>query len=254
MNAHNLNEENLYAPIPGNIPDPVADTKVAPYKFIGLLKMTFPNGKKYFGTGTVIAKSNENDSHYVLTCAHNLYDSEDGGKATKIEFVRAYNDPDKPFPSIEAVSWKYPDGYPAVSVSKHHEKILLLENKIDLLQKDINLDYGIVKLASKVNSVDGFPGLIVKTTEELKNLAVQINGYGWLDEKMSSAKGPIKEVGDKYLRYPISTRVGASGSAITKGNSKEIVGIHTRGYDDKLNQGVRITQTVKDEFLGWMNE
>ncbi len=252
MKINNLNEENVFAPIPGNKPKHVVDTEVAPYKFIGLLNMTFPNGEKYFGTGTVIAKSTEKDSFYVLTCAHNLYDFEDGGKATKIEFIRAYNDPDAPFPSIEAVSWDYPEKYPDVAVSRHHEKRLLSENKVDLLQEDINLDYGIVKLKSSVNSIDGFPGLIVKTTGELQDLAAQINGYGWLDEKMSNAKGLIKEVGDKYLRYPISTEEGASGSAITKGDSKEIVGIHTRGYDDKLNQGVRITQEVKDKLLSWM--
>lgn len=252
METKNLNKENMFAPIPGNVPEKVKDTKITPYKFVGLLKMTFPNGEEYVGTGTVIAKGIEKDSFYVLTCAHNLYDKSDGGKAKKIEFVRAYNDPDKPFASIEAASWHYPEKYPDVAISRHDEKTLLLENNIDMLQVDINLDYGIVKLKSSVNSVDGFPGLVVKTSKELQDLAVEINGYGWFDEKMSHAKGLIKEVGDKYLRYPISTKVGASGSAIKKGNSKEIIGIHTRGYNDKLNQGVRITESVKNEIFDWM--
>lgn len=252
METNNLNVENVFVPIPGNVPKHVLDSKLIPYRFTGLLKMTFPNGKMYFGTGIVIAKGTEKDSFYVLTCAHNLYDISDGGQTTKIEFVRAYNDPEMPFQSIKAVSWHYPAGFPAVAISRYDEKKFLLENRYDALKGDINLDYGIVKLYSSVNSVDGFPLLVVKTTQELQDLAVQINGYGWFNKRMSDSQGLIKEVGDMYLRYPISTKAGAAGSAIAKVNYKEIVGIHTRGYNEKFNQGVRITDSVKNEIFGWM--
>lgn len=234
MKANNLNDENIFSPIPGNIPEQVQDTKVVPYKYVGLLRITFPNGKTYTGTGTVIAKNAEKDSHYVLTCAYNLYSAQDGGQATKVVFIRAYNDPVQPYESVEASGFHYPVSYP----TRYNESI--------------DLDYGVVILKSAVNSVDGFPGIVVKTTEELKDLAVQINGYGFFGEKMSNAKGLIKEVGDNYIRYPISTGRGANGSAIAAQNGKEIVGIHTRTYNWEFNQGVRITERVKNEILGWM--
>lgn len=250
METDNLNNKNVLGPIPGNDPVPVKDTKVSPYKFVGLLRVAFPNGKVYIGTGTVIAKDAEKESFYVLTCAHILYAVGNGGKAVKVEFIRGYNDPDKPFEPIQAVSWYYPAAYPPFGISEHNEKIVL-ENKIGR-ENEINLDYGVVKLKSAVNSVDGFPEIVVKTSQELQDLAVQINGYGWFEEKMSHAQGLIKEVGNEYLRYPISTNGGTAGAAIVKGDNKEIVGIQTRIHDYKLNQGVRITERVKSEILGWM--
>lgn len=244
-------EENVFEPIPGSNPVHVVDTTKEPYKNVGLLRMTFPNNKTYIGTGTVIAKDDEKNSFYVLTCAHNLYDSSDGGKATKIEFLRAFNDPDEPYPSIDAVTWHYPPGYPDVAISRTEENDLLKSNH-EKVGAEISLDYGIVKLKSAVNSPEGFPGIVVKTKEELQDLAVQINGYGFFGKKMSHVDGPIKVVGDTYLRYPLSTKKGASGSAIATTNGKQIVGIHTRAYSEAYNQGIRIIESVKNHILDWM--
>lgn len=251
METNNLFEIEVFEPIPGSNPVHVVDTTKEPYKNVGLLRMTFPNNKTYIGTGTVIAKGEEKNSLYVLTCAHNLYDSSDGGKATKIEFLRAFNDPTKPFDSIEAVSWHYPAGYPAVAISRVDEN-KLLKSQHEKVGAEISLDYGIVKLKTSVASVEGFPVMTVKTKADLENLPVQINGYGYFGKQMSHVAGPIKEVGDTYLRYPLSTKKGASGSAIATENAKQIVGIHTRAYNEKYNQGIRIIERVKNEILGWM--
>lgn len=251
METNHFQEKEVFEPIPGSNPEHVADTTKEPYKNVGLLRMTFPNNKTYIGTGTIIAKGEEKNSLFILTCAHNLYDLSDGGEVTKVEFLRGFNDPTKPFASIEAESWHYPSGYPSVAISKVDEN-QLLKSKDVKVETEISLDYGIVKLKSLVNSEDGFPVMVVKTKEDLENLDVQINGYGYFGKKMSHVAGPIKQVGDTYLRYPLSTKKGASGSSIVKENGKEIVGIHTRAYSEEFNQGVRITESVKNEVLGWM--
>ena len=244
-------EENVFEPIPGSTPVKVKDTTEEPYSNVGLLRMTFPNDKTYIGTGTVIAKGDEKDSFYVLTCAHNLYDLSDKGEVKKVEFLRAFNDPKQPYPSIVAQSWHYPAGYPKVAISRTEENNLV-KSKDKKVGADISLDYGIVKLKSAVHSSEGFPGIVVKTEKELMDLAVQINGYGYYGKEMSHVAGPIKEVGDTYLRYPLSTKKGSSGSAIAKKNGKQIVGIHTRAHNEKYNQGVRIIESVKKEIFGWM--
>lgn len=253
MNTNDTYEEDLYEPIPGSDPDPVGDTTKEPYRNVGLLRMTFPNNKTYIGTGTVIAIEDEKNSYYVLTCAHNLFDSSDGGEVKKVEFLRAYNDPKQPFTAIAAKIWHYPAGYPKVAVARTKEHDFLQSNH-EKLEAEISLDYGIVELISSVDSTDGFPTIVVKTKEDLLNLAVQINGYGFFGKKMSHVAGPIKEVGDTYLRYPLSTKKGASGSAIATANGEQIVGIHTRAYNAKFNQGVRITESVKKEILKWMGK
>lgn len=251
MNKNDTHEEDFYEPIPGSNPSHVLNTTNEPYKNVGLLRMTFPNNKTYIGTGTVIAIADEKDSYYVLTCAHNLFDSSDGGEVKKVEFLRAFNDPQEPFAAIAAKSWHYPAGYPAVAIARTDEHKFLQSNH-EKLEAEISLDYGIVKLISSVNSTDGFPGIVVKTKEDLLNLAVQINGYGFFGKQMSHVDGPIKVVGDTYLRYPLSTKKGASGSAIATANGKQIVGIHTRAYSTEFNQGIRIIESVKKEILKWM--
>ena len=37
-----------------------------------------------------------------------------------------------------------------------------------------------------------------------------------------------------------------------KKDGRSIVGIHTRAHEPKLNQGVRITKSVKDEIESWI--
>jgi V8-like Glu-specific endopeptidase len=226
---NNKEETQLKKPIPGNNPVKVQNTTIAPYKYTGILFMQFPNGDKYFGTGILVAKADATQTQYVLTCAHNLYSGYDGGKATKIEFIRAYDYPSQPYPGIQAMDWFYPDGYAS---------------------GDITLDYGLIKLETPIELNGPIPYLSIKSDEELQYLSVQLNAYGWYGEIMSYAMGKIIQITSNFLHYPISTKKGAAGAAITKDN--QIVGIHTREGDKDYNMGIRITQTVKNTIEQWM--
>lgn len=61
-------------------PEKVKDTTVFPYNTIGCLVSTFPNGEKYWGTGTLLGP------YTVSTAAQMLYDSSKGGEAVSVEF------------------------------------------------------------------------------------------------------------------------------------------------------------------------
>jgi glutamyl endopeptidase len=237
---------NLFQPIPGNTPVPVQDSTQAPYCYVGLLEATFPNGQTYFGTGTLIAEAGKSESWYVLTSAHNLYDVASGGKATRVVFKRAYNDPKTPYEAVDGVEFLFPVQYPSVSGVK--------EGNVSLLAADLNLDFGLVKLKSPVQ-VSGCPFPSVKSTSQLVNLDVQLNGYGYFDRRMSHATGKLSQITDFALLYPISTMKGSAGTAIMTTDNKTIVGINTRtGPDYNSNQGVRITDRVMEQIYAWMKK
>ncbi len=236
---NNPEDFNVNKPIPGNIPVPVPNTTIVPYIFVGLVHVVFPSGNSYVGTGTLIGKGSDNESQYVLTCAHNLFSVNDGGRAASIKFIRAYNDPHSPFEAIEAESCYYPYGYENI-------------DRIESSESNVNLDYAIIKLKKKITTGDVLPRLVVKDDNELYECNVRINGYGYFGEHMSAARGKLVVVAAGYLRYPISTRKQAAGSAIVLEDGISIIGIHTRATDENLNEGIRITEAVKYEIHSWM--
>jgi V8-like Glu-specific endopeptidase len=226
-------QKNLAKPIPGNVPIKIPNTTIAPYCYSGLLEINFPNNETHIGTGILISSGDTSETLYVLTSGNNLYYPNSGGKATKIKFLRAYNDPDSPFEPIDAADWYYPDRFIG-------------------LNNNENYNYGLIKLKQSVRTNGLLPVLTVKTTDQLYRLSVQLNGYGFYDENMSGARGLITEVDEQVLRYPISTTIGSSGSAIMDMNNRDIVGIHTRSTNRELNQGLRITQDLKQQIESWM--
>jgi len=250
MKTQNLNQAIAEIVIPGNNPVHVVNTSVNPYCFVGLLQMRFPNGTKYYGTATLIADEGAKDgkSRHLLTCAHNLYDEADGGRAVSVEFTPMYNG-EQAYTPVQAASYYYPVGYSNVAISRMTDASSLSEVEIE---NDIEQDYAIVKLESYIDAV-GAPSTYALPDSELQNAQVELNGYGYFDQEMSHATGAISVVTENTLKYPISTKQGASGTAIMKISNAQIVGIHTRGLPtEELNQGVRITNAVQADIQAWL--
>jgi V8-like Glu-specific endopeptidase len=222
--------------IPGNTPQCVVDTSHAPYKFVGLLEMTFPDGETFIGTGTLIEDGTDegNKSFHVLTCAHNLFSKENKGRAVSVSFTPGYNGDSLPN-RIQASEFHYP---------KEFEK-----------NEDSMFDYAVVRLARAADA-KGTYFTYVLSDEELKNVDAQLNGYGFCPpdgEGMSHAIGKITEVEQDFLLYPITTDEGASGTAVIKTDGMKIVGVHIEGVREKmLNKAVRITQTVQANIQKWL--
>ena len=129
------------------------------FNFTGCLRMTFQSGATYYGTATLIAEEKDaEETHYLLTCAHNLYDENDGGKAKKVTFERALNHPKQPYPVVEAEEWYYPAGYPTFAISRFET---LIEKSEEEVLSSISLDYGLVRLKEAIK-VEGLPCLVVE--------------------------------------------------------------------------------------------
>ncbi|MGD1715543.1 trypsin-like serine peptidase [Dapis sp. BLCC M172] len=241
--------------IPGNVPVRAPEnTKQFPYWFVGKLSMEFPNGKKYLGTGTLIAAKFKGDTGlYVLTCAHNLYDKSDGGRAIKVSFQRGLNgQATPPYPVVEAVDWHYPAGYPSNSIPRNLDKSQLGSN---LLRTSEALDYGLVKLKEKIE-VTNAPEIVAKDNRELHRLNVKLVGlYGWEGHKnnMYVGTGEITVINPEQLGYPISTALGTSGTAVMTEDYSSIVAVHTHAGlpGDDHNYGRRMTDEVIEEIRGW---
>jgi V8-like Glu-specific endopeptidase len=234
---NNNDTQKLWKPIPGNVPFKVSDTTQVPYCYTGILYMTFPDRTEYYGTAMLVAKnSGDTQTQYALTCAHNLYSAENGGKATNLYFIRAYNGTQQqPYAPIECTQSFFPQGY----------AIPGMENP--------DLDYGLIQLSTPVQPGGTIPILSALTDNKLLNMSVQINEYGYNEDKnMFHAFGNITRIDNNFLYYPITTMPGAAGSAIMSTNNTDIVGIHTRSTLQNQNQGTRFTAIVKAAIESWM--
>ena len=69
----------------------VDDTRAYPWNTIGQLVMSFPNGKTYTGTGTLV------DRQHVLTAAHNVFGNDIGGFVETVYFIPARNGDEMPY-------------------------------------------------------------------------------------------------------------------------------------------------------------
>ncbi|MGD1897096.1 MAG: trypsin-like serine peptidase [Phormidesmis sp.] len=242
-------------PINGNVPKRVpSDTKHEPYWFVGQLTMTFPNQKSYIGTGTIIkAKKKGQTGLYVLTCAHNLYDARDGGRAVKVSFQRGLNgQTHPPYPAVEADDWYYPSDYPDNSISKGVD---ISQLGAELVKQSRALDYGLVKLREKID-VENCPEIMALDDRALQGIDVALIGlYGWenQDDNMYVGRGKVEIVKDQQLGYPISTDRGASGTAVM--SEKGIVAVHTHSglEGDGNNYGRRITKEVIAHVESWQD-
>lgn len=244
----------------GNDPKPAPpDTKVAPYWFVGQLSMTFPNGKAYIGTATLIAaKQGAQTGLYLLTCAHNLYDASDGGRAVKISFHRALNGAaNPPYAEIEADDWFYPGDFEGVALSRTVPPQTV---GTALLRQSVARDFGLVRLKTQVNLADA-PTLLAGTDKNLQGAEVQLIGlYGWddQDEAMNVGTGSLDVIEPARLGYQISTMQGASGTAVQLSpieSPAQIVGIHVLAGDDgdNHNYAVRLTKANIAEIEAWQH-
>lgn len=227
-------------PVPHS--DPVRaplNTAVPPYTFAGRLTLAFPSGAEFYGTGTLIQARNPRDSGlYVLTCAHNLFDSEEGGEVRTVKFQRGLNGQEHPpFPEVAAAQWFFLDEY------RRYERD--------------EQDFGLVKLAEQA-AVENCPFMAPKTDEQLRTTPdiTLVGLYGWqgTNNCMFSGAGQVGPITAAELGYNVSTSDGASGTAVLHGQDlNEIVAVHTTAglEGDDHNYGVRITERVVQDVEGW---
>ncbi|MGB3106284.1 MULTISPECIES: trypsin-like serine peptidase [Sphingobacterium] len=244
-----MNNSIFFIPIDGNVPTHIDDTTIYPYNLVGMLSFNIA-GNAYIGTATLIRFGKEKESDLLLTCAHNLYDIAEG-EASDVMFTPGFNDPQQPYEPISAKAFRYPNGFKQVAVSLLTKPE---EATVEQLKEHARYDYALIKLAKPIEIQDIFKFAVVPD-QHLTDLAVKMAGYGYYDQEMAHAVGKIAEYEEDRIYHNMSTRAGASGSAIVDSAASRIIGIHTHGDSaKKLNYGVRITDVVYDNLRQWRDE
>lgn len=208
----------------------ITATKNTPWRRYCALRITFPSGRTYRGTGFLIGR------RAVATAGHCVYLHAEGGWARKIEVIPGMNGNDRPFGSTFAVSMRSVGGW--------------------VNGKQPASDYGCVILPQGAfggRSLGKF-GFAALSNAQLLACPAVLAGYPG-DKPFAQLWGmsrKIKTVGPKTLIYDIDTMGGQSGAPvyIKHKGSRTVVGIHNYGAGTG-NSATRVTKPVFDRLKAW---
>lgn len=239
-------EPRVRIPFPPDHRERITPVTAPPWLAMGQLIMTFGHHGVYAGSGSLIAPD------IVITAAHNLWDDQLGGFATKVVFIPARDGDVAPYGSLRGKKLHIPDLYRLQAPPN--------PNTHDGDVKEVTrylYDYGVVILEDAFWDTP-LLNLNPASDEALHLQPAWVSGYpgdkpqGTLWE----AQGP-QQVEDELLLYSTATYRGQSGGPVTVAlgpqSVRQIVGIHVAGDPDlERNFAVRITQDVLDEIHGWI--
>lgn len=209
----------------------VTDTQVWPFRCVGLIRTTYPNGKRYIGSGVLVSRN------CVLTCAHNIYNKKRGGWGKIVEFRPAQNGPSAPYGMTAATKLLATSGYTdaAAGASLH--------------------DYAVVVLNRAFGDELGWWGYAIASDDFLASRSLSVTGYPGDKggREMWTCEGTV-EGGPEYLQYDIDTDNGQSGGPVWTQTSDQVVsyGIHITGTSGG-NSAVRLTTARFNEVRSWLD-
>lgn len=127
---------------------------------------------------------------------------------------------------------------------------LLSAKEMWTVNHDQRYDYGMIKLACTVGNQTGWIG-VQWTSTNPTGTPIVVSGYPSTAQYYASDQ--IREASTLQLFYAADTDGGQSGGPVYVGPQINAVGIHTAGTsaDKQLNRGVRVTQTVYDDYQYW---
>jgi glutamyl endopeptidase len=127
---------------------------------------------------------------------------------------------------------------------------LLSAKELWTVNHDQRYDYGMIKLACTVGTQTGWIGMQWTSTNPT-GMPIVVSGYPNTTQYYASDQ--IREASTFQLFYAADTNGGQSGGPVYVGPQINAVGIHTAGIstDKQLNRGVRVTQTVYDDYQYW---
>ncbi len=210
----------------------VTPTNRWPWSVHGHMRMRFPNGKTYIGTGTVVNR------HHVLTAGHCIYSKRDGGWATSVSFEAARDDGARPFGTQFATRLLSVKGWTQNGLTEY--------------------DMGMLILSTDIGNRTGWKGIITGPDSLLHRYRVNVTGYP--GDKggttMWTHADAISSVASERFYYMIDTAGGQSGSGVWskwRGHQGEkVCGIHTTGSQNG-NGATRISRPKFDRIVDWMS-
>jgi V8-like Glu-specific endopeptidase len=209
----------------------VTNTATWPYSVHGHAIMTYPDGKQYIGSGTMVNK------HHVLTAGHVVFSKANGGWATSVQFNAAQNDATLPFGSAFA------------------SRLFSFKGWTDSQSRDY--DTGVLILNQDLGNQTGWMGLITTSDANLSNHQITVAGYPGDKggRQMWAATAPIVSVADRQIGYNAYTKGGDSGAGVsgiwTGFNLEHVCADHVAGPNGIPNTGSRL---ARDKFDRIVNE
>lgn len=216
----------------------IETTNQYPWSTVCKLKVTFSDGARAEGTGTMVGP------HHVLTAGHCVIDKEHGW-AESVEVIPGYNGAEQPFGNAgKKMICSFAGWFKAF---------------------DPKFDLAMVITDSDIGSKTGWMGMQALGDEELRTMRVHTSGYpGDKDraQRLYYAAGSLKSFEERRLHYKIATWSGQSGSALYERKlaaredeeaDRWVFGVHTMGGPDE-NSGTRITPDVMKHLSDWRND
>lgn len=230
----------------------VLNTTQTPWHNVAKLKIKFPDGTEYVGSGAAI------DSTHIITAAHNVFLKGNGGKAdlnlisvsfeqygtanvTKIRILEGWTKDD---------NWEFKNNKWQPLSHQDDIALLTLDRPLENFTKCFEL-----------KALDSF---------YLSKIKINISGYpdnpstAWKYLPMKTASGKIGFVDNSQFFYneTLDTQGGQSGSPVWYFNpdtkTYNIVGIHVQGNKwingDFYNVATQITEDKLRLILGWVKE
>ncbi len=208
----------------------IQQTSKQPWRHICALRMEFPSGKVYRGTGFFVGP------RAIVTAGHCVYLHNQGGWARKIMVIPGSNGSSRPLGSVTSTTFRSVGGW--------------------VNGKKPECDYGCVILPSGTAfpSNPGSFGFAAFGTETLLAKTSVLAGYPG-DKPFAELWGDkrrLKTVTTKTLIYEIDTFGGQSGAPVyIKINGQRfVVGIHNYGGSTS-NSATRVTQDVYSRLQAW---
>jgi len=208
----------------------IKNTVKVPWRFYCALRIEFPTGAVYRGTGFFIG------DRVLATAGHCVYLHNQGGWAKRIEVIPACNGSVRPFRSAFATTFKSTAGW--------------TQNKLPAA------DYGAIILPA-----NAFPGQRLghfgfKAFDNQSLLATPAVLAGYPGDKpfaeLWGTRRKIKSVTTENLIYELDSVGGQSGAPvyIKSAGKRWVVGIHNYGASTG-NSATRVTAAVIANFKKW---
>lgn len=208
----------------------ITNTTGIPWRRVCALRITFPSGSTYRGTGFLIGP------RAVATAGHCVFLHDQGGWARKVEVIPGANGNARPFGYVESSNLRSVSGW--------------------VNGKKPESDYGCIVLPSGAFNGKNLGSFGCANFDAARIVAqpAVLGGYPG-DKPFAELWGMsrvIKTVTAKTLIYDIDTVGGQSGAPvyIMRGGNRYVIGIHNYGAGSG-NSATRVTEPVYQRLLAW---
>lgn len=209
----------------GRVPVSTEELEKFPNKAITFLEVTFPNGRKISGSGSLISKDT------VVTAGHVVFNSSNGGWAKNVKVYAGY------------------DGKNATHYAES-TKILSLENWTNL-KNNSGYDIAAIKLDKDLGEETGW----FDSGDASLHDPVTVTGFpGDKQKTMWSHSSSITEIQKNALLYTADTTGGNSGSPVYN-HKNELLAVHSGAItinNVTNNRGTILNDEVKKMMSFWI--